>query len=179
MNLKSKALIAAIAIVGALSAQAQTVTYKIRGAEQADADAVALLKESLPIDKKGAVEIIVGEAGDKNVKKYLGQIPTTAEGYYLATSPKQVVIAGRDGAGTFYGVQEFLQMADKQAVTSVSEAPSIAFRGVIEGFYGNPWSHANRMSQLAFYGKHKMNVYVYGPKDDPYHHSRWYEPYPA
>lgn len=179
MTLKSKALVAAIALAGGFVAQAQTVTYKLKGADKADADAVALLQESLPIAKKGTVEIIIGEAGDKAVKKYVEYIPAGAEGFYLSTSPDRVVIAGRDEAGTFYGVQQFLQMADKQAVTEVAEAPAIALRGVIEGFYGNPWSFENRKSQLKFYGENKMNVYVYGPKDDPYHHSRWYEPYPA
>ena len=179
MTLKSKALVAAMVLVGSVVAHAQTVTYKLSGADKADADAVALLQESLPISKKGTVEIIIGEAGDKAVKKYVKSIPAAAEGFYLSTSPKRVVIAGRDEAGTFYGVQQFLQMADKQAVSEVSEAPAIALRGVIEGFYGNPWSFENRKSQLKFYGENKLNVYIYGPKDDPYHHSRWYEPYPA
>lgn len=179
MNLKSKALVATMALLGAVAAQAQTVTYKLCGADKADADAVALLKESLPISDKGSVEIIIGEAGDKAVKKFVKQIPAGAEGFYLSTSPKKVVIAGRDEAGTFYGVQEFLQMADKQAVSETAEAPAMGLRGVIEGFYGNPWSFEDRKSQFDFYGANKMNLYVYGPKDDPYHHSRWFEPYPA
>ncbi|MGW5442114.1 beta-N-acetylglucosaminidase domain-containing protein [Streptomyces asiaticus] len=52
-------------------------------------------------------------------------------------------------------------------------------RGVIEGFYGSPWTHAERMDQLAFYGDVKMNTYIYAPKDDPYHREKWREPYPA
>ena len=37
-----------------------------------------------------------------------------------------------------------------------------------------------RMSLIAFYGRFKMNYYIYGPKDDPYHSSpHWREPYPA
>lgn len=179
MTLKSKALVAAAALMGGFAVHAQTVTYKLIGADKADADAVTLLQEALPIAKKGTVEIIVGEAGDKAVKDYAAFIPETAEGFYLATSPSKVVIAGRDGAGTFYGVKQFLQMTDKQATTASVEAPAISLRGVIEGFYGNPWSFQNRKSQLKFYGDNKLNIYVYGPKDDPYHHSRWYEPYPA
>jgi hyaluronoglucosaminidase len=52
-------------------------------------------------------------------------------------------------------------------------------RGVIEGFYGSPWTQAERMDQLAFYGDVKMNTYIYAPKDDPYHRSQWRDPYPA
>lgn len=179
MNLKSSALVATMAFLGSFMAYAQSISYKINGADKADADAVELLKKNLTISKKGAVEIIVGEAGDKAVKKYLDKIPDASEGFYLYTSPKKVVIAGRDEAGTYYGVQQFIQMADKQAVTETAESPAIALRGVIEGFYGNPWSFEDRKSQFDFYGANRMNVYIYGPKDDPYHHSRWYEPYPA
>ena len=53
-----------------------------------------------------------------------------------------------------------------------------AGRGVIEGFYGTPWSQQNRLAQLNFYGAHKMNTYVYSPKDDPYLRAQWRDPYP-
>ncbi len=166
-----------MAIALAASASAQTPTYKLVGDKTADQDAVRLLNKSINVDSKAPVEIIIGEAGDKAVKKYESQIPTGAEGFYLSVGPKKVVIAGRDNAGTFYGVQEFLK--NPTAVVDTAITPAIALRGVIEGFYGNPWSHADRLSQFDFYGRHGLNVYIYGPKDDPYHHSRWFEPYPA
>jgi hypothetical protein len=49
---------------------------------------------------------------------------------------------------------------------------------VIEGFYGVPWSHQDRLDVLRFMGRVGLNVYVYAPKDDPYHRERWREPYP-
>ena len=53
--------------------------------------------------------------------------------------------------------------------------------GTIEGFYGLPWGQEGRISQFKFYGKYKMNTYIYGPKDDVFHgfSKRWREPYPA
>jgi hypothetical protein len=54
-----------------------------------------------------------------------------------------------------------------------------ARRGIIEGFYGPPWSHQDRLDMLRFMGRVGLNVYFYGPKDDPYHRDRWREPYPA
>lgn len=167
----------ALGLAVAASAAAQNPTYKLTGAKTADGDAVKLLEQSLTLAPKGDVEIIIGEAGDKAVKKYVSLIPRDAEGFYLNVGPKKVVIAGRDGSGTFYGVQEFLK--NPLAPVDTATAPAIAMRGVIEGFYGNPWSHADRLSQFDFYGRHGMNTYIYGPKDDPYHHSRWHEPYPA
>lgn len=52
-------------------------------------------------------------------------------------------------------------------------------RGVIEGFYGPPWSHQDRLDMIRFMGRVGMNVYFYGPKDDPFHRERWRDPYPA
>ncbi len=50
--------------------------------------------------------------------------------------------------------------------------------GVIEGFYGLPWTHEERLDLIAFCGRHGLNTWVHAPKDDPYHRARWREPYP-
>ena len=57
--------------------------------------------------------------------------------------------------------------------------PRFTYAGVIEGFYGKPWSHRDRLDMLRFMGRVGLNTYVYAPKDDPYHRERWREPYPA
>lgn len=49
--------------------------------------------------------------------------------------------------------------------------------GVVEGFYGDPWSHEERLDIIRFMGDVGMNTYYYAPKDDPFHRSRWREPY--
>lgn len=55
--------------------------------------------------------------------------------------------------------------------------PDFRTRGVIEGFYGKPWSMAARREILGLTARHGMNEYFYGPKDDPFHRDRWREPY--
>jgi hypothetical protein len=52
-------------------------------------------------------------------------------------------------------------------------------RGVVEGFYGQPWSHTSRLDLFSFLGARGMNAYVYAPKDDEKHRARWREPYEA
>ena len=52
-------------------------------------------------------------------------------------------------------------------------------RGVIEGFYGPPWSHADRLWLVERIGSWGMNRYVYAPKDDPLHRAEWRTPYSA
>ncbi|MEZ4324743.1 MAG: beta-N-acetylglucosaminidase domain-containing protein [Polyangiales bacterium] len=51
--------------------------------------------------------------------------------------------------------------------------------GVIEGFYGEPYTHEARLQVIDFLAARGLDTYVYGPKDDPYHRDRWREPYPT
>lgn len=52
-------------------------------------------------------------------------------------------------------------------------------RGIVEGFFGPPWSVEQRCALFEFGARRAMNCYLYAPKDDPYHRERWREPYPA
>jgi hyaluronoglucosaminidase len=51
-------------------------------------------------------------------------------------------------------------------------------RGIVEGFFGPPWSMAQRKAVFASGARRGMNTYLYAPKDDPYHRERWRAPYP-
>ena len=155
-------------------------TFAIVGAETADSCAVELLRKNLSSDN-GSINIIIGERGDAAVSDYTAMIPQKSEGYYLSVGSDKVVIAGNDAAGTYYGVQTFLQIASQPEVMSVtiSDYPEVSERGLVEGYYGNPYSHSARLRMFDFFGKQKMNVYIYGPKDDPYHKAQWRVEYPA
>ncbi|MFQ5541227.1 MAG: beta-N-acetylglucosaminidase domain-containing protein, partial [Candidatus Binatia bacterium] len=54
-------------------------------------------------------------------------------------------------------------------------ASSLTFqrRGIVEGFFGPPWSMSHRSSLFEFGAKRGMNTYLYAPKDDPYHREHW------
>jgi hyaluronoglucosaminidase len=57
---------------------------------------------------------------------------------------------------------------------------AFALSGVVEGFYGPPWSHEQRLEMIKFFGREcGFNIYIYAPKDDPFHRERWMEPYPS
>ena len=140
----------------------------------------ALQQSGIATDNKAAFTLTLGVKGDKAVKKYAARIPAHAQGYLLEITPKGAVIAGADEAGLFYGVQTLLGSIakGKMECATITDWPDVAFRGTVEGFYGTPWSHKARLSQIEFYGRNKMNVYIYGPKDDPYHRDHWREAYP-
>ncbi|MBD3879355.1 MAG: beta-N-acetylglucosaminidase domain-containing protein [Quinella sp. 1Q5] len=61
----------------------------------------------------------------------------------------------------------------------VVEAVPIPLRGVVEGFYGTPWTFEDRADVLDFCRQNNLNSYIYAPKDDPYHRDKWRKPYPA
>ena len=52
-----------------------------------------------------------------------------------------------------------------------------ATRGVIEGFYGHPWSHSQRLALIDFLGSRDMNAFMYSPKDDRLLREDWRVPY--
>ena len=51
--------------------------------------------------------------------------------------------------------------------------------GVIEGFYGPPWSQAERFELFDSMASWGLNTYFYAPKDDLKHRALWREPYTA
>ena len=140
----------------------------------------ALMTASPEAAKKADFKVTLGVRGEGKVSKYKKNIPAKAEGYFMKVTEKEVVIAGNDEKGLFYGVQTLLGMMNegKLEACTITDWPDVPFRGTVEGFYGTPWSHEARKSQLEFYGRNKMNVYIYGPKDDPWHRDKWREPYP-
>src|SRR5437667_3815354 len=51
--------------------------------------------------------------------------------------------------------------------------------GVIEGFYGQPWTQAERFELFDWMGNWGLNTYLYAPKDDLKHRAVWRELYSA
>ncbi|WP_300700258.1 beta-N-acetylglucosaminidase domain-containing protein [Bacteroides sp.] len=106
--------------------------------------------------------------------------------YSISIDGKGISIIGYDEKGAFYGIQTLRQIMkspisanNKLPHLKINDYPDLPYRGVVEGFYGTPWSHQVRLSLIDFYGQFKMNYYLYGPKDDPYHSCpNWRLPYP-
>ena len=135
----------------------------------------------LPAGDKKAVRLTV-EFGQKKAAK--AGVREVSGAYRLTIDGKGISILGYDERGAFYGLQTLRQIvaqAENRLLpcVRVNDWPDLPSRGVVEGFYGTPWSHKARLSLIDFYGRYKMNTYIYGPKDDPYHSSPdWRKPYP-
>lgn len=160
-------------------------------AEQLDAASVknfpalieAFKSRSLRPTGKIAIQTTVGDAAKAALRA--AQVEAVPGAYLLKVSAEGILIAATDADGIFYAAQTLAQMIEadgKLSPCTVADWPDMPFRGSIEGFYGKPWEHARRLSQIRFYGKYKMNAYIYGPKDDPYsgfNSSHWRDEYPA
>jgi len=55
----------------------------------------------------------------------------------------------------------------------------IPLRGIVEGYYGPPYSHEARLWWLERLGRWGLNAYVYAPKNDPLQRAEWRTPYDA
>lgn len=139
-----------------------------------------LLEQEFKKSKNG-FKLIIGFKDGLLAKNYQYKIPNKEEAYYLNIQKNKIILIGSDSRGVYYGLQTLKQLIKKNRLPlgEIIDYPDVAFRGVVEGFYGTPWSFEDRMRQLDFYGENKLNTYIYGPKDDPYHSTpNWRKPYP-
>lgn len=90
------------------------------------------------------------------------------------------------GAQAWIGAIAALLMGLSMLTVNGSDAAAAAdaispfeWRGVVEGFYGPPWSHPEREAQFAWMAAHGMNAYLNAPKDDAYQRANWRDPYPS
>lgn len=95
----------------------------------------------------------------------------------------QLLVLGENTDAVFYGLASIEQMlnngtADLECVTIYDYADQ-GSRGVIEGYYGVPYTADVTKDLFRFMARHKMNTYMYGAKSDPYHTRYWDEPYPT
>lgn len=161
---------------------AKPQNYVLVSAESLPKASSELLSAIMPgKSDKAEFKVYAGIKGDKGIRKFSKNIPDRKEGYFLKIEKNQIVVAGHDERGLYYGLQTLSQLLtlNKLPLCEVKDYPDVPYRGVVEGFYGTPWSHEARLRQIEFYGRNKMNVYLYGPKDDPYHSvPNWRIPYP-
>lgn len=151
--------------------------FNIKGDTRGIADVLG----ALPQGRGASLAFAVSDkAADK------ASLPHNDGAYALTVTPKGIEVAARTDLGAYYAVATLLQLLESPQAEAgmlpalaITDYPEMTFRGVVEGFYGTPWSHQVRLDLIDLYGRHKMNTYIYGPKDDPFHSSPyWRQPYP-
>jgi hyaluronoglucosaminidase len=133
--------------------------------------------------------IILGNSNDKTVRSSLKRsgavVDAHAEGYTITSEVVRkgalITLAAHDADGLFHAAQTFHQLTLRSSIPAliIQDHPAMPIRGTIEGFYGKPWSMADRVNHLDFLASVKANTYIYSPKDDPFARDRWRDSYPA
>ncbi len=94
----------------------------------------------------------------------------------------QVVVLGENTDAVFYGLATLEQVLDNgtAGLSNVVfyDYADVKYRGVIEGYYGVPYSMEVTEDLFRFMARFKLNMYMYGAKSDPYHTRYWDKAYP-
>ena len=139
----------------------------------------------------GKTNILIGTNGSGGTVEswfranvtYADDLFEQRDAYVLVIQDDVIAVLGKDTDAAFYGLST-LKMIFNQTEGSnvrqlqIEDYASGQYRGFIEGYYGIPWSVEDRISLMNFGGDFKMNIYIFAPKDDPYHNSQWRELYP-
>jgi hyaluronoglucosaminidase len=70
------------------------------------------------------------------------------------------------------------EIDDVHLEPSSDPAPAMTELGIIEGFYGKPWTWAERAETVGFLAAHEYRFYLYAPKADQYLRRKWTLPHP-
>ena len=94
-----------------------------------------------------------------------------------------VTIVGETTDAVFCGLASLEQMLDQAQdgtlpCADIYDYADTQYRGVIEGYYGVPYSAEVTADLFRFMARNKMNTYMYGAKSDPYHSQYWDKAYP-
>lgn len=94
-----------------------------------------------------------------------------------------VAIIGEDTDAVFCGLASLEQMLDQGTTdlpcVTIYDYADVKNRGIIEGYYGVPYTAEVTKDLFRFMARYKMNTYMYGAKSDPYHSRYWGDPYPT
>ena len=133
---------------------------------------------------EATAQLVIGVGADSPALPDGVQLPTQPEGYVLTTGTSaqhpSVNVVGSDAEGLRHGLERLRDLEADGVVpgTTIRDWPLMRTRGVVEGFYGPPWSLQERIDILRWSARHRLNTYMYAPKDDVHLRERWREPYP-
>lgn len=134
---------------------------------------------------KDAIKDLNGNRKIEIFKKDISEFPETykndsKEAYGIIVSNSAINIYCQNDRTFYYGILDIIQMIKSSELYEGRSFnyPDMKLRGIIEGFYGKPWSMQERLDSIKTLSGHKMNTYIYAPKDDSYHRDKWYKQYP-
>ena len=145
------------------------------------------------VDNAGSVQLIINPDDsplqDQSLSEHRrSELETRPESYRIScdySSQPYIKLWATDELGLFQGLRTIAQMVKIRGCNyclpelEIIDWPDFRYRGIVEGFYGEPWSTSTRFKVLGRLSQLKHNMYFYAPKDDPYHREKWSDPYDA
>ena len=99
-----------------------------------------------------------------------------------------IYIVGEHTNAVFYALATLEQMLEQATdnnaagltmqTATIQDYADMQYRGIVEGYYGYPYSFDVKKDLMQFFKRYKMNTYLYGAKSDPYHSGYWRDAYP-
>lgn len=139
-----------------------------------------------------------GEQVDKYVKRNCKPTAFSQSGKYdrhyikVGLSPKgkpEIIVLGEHTNAVFFGLASLEQIleqsrSDNSGTTAlqpleINDHADMQYRGIVEGYYGYPYSFSVKNDLIKFFKRFKLNTYLYGAKSDPFHSGYWRKPYPT
>lgn len=161
-----------VELVAASGTEAGTIALVRDILASAGVEKITTVKQ--PSARPNVTQILIGLGTAPMIRSALSRSAAMVDGHVegytiasVATGPAGVVtLAGHDSDGLFHAVQTFRQLAQRNVIPAlvIQDHPAMPIRGTIEGFYGKPWSMADRTKHLDFLATVKANTYVYSPK---------------
>jgi len=154
-------------------------TVSVHGADPLEADEVASIAEEkgLRVAPDGALRVVFepAEAWAHLVSICGLKDAAVAGAYFLKvfadTGGGTASIVAPDAAGRFYALKTLKQLIRRGSppaarVATILDRPATPIRGVIEGFYGVPWTREARLAVIPRLADLKLNLFAYAPKGD-------------
>lgn len=124
----------------------------------------------------------LGKYTELKSSKFIFDKEIEADGFRVSIAEDGSVV-GRysDERGKEYMLRAMKTLArgGKYPICQCGDWPSFSMRGVVEGFYGKPYSWTQRLSLMKYLSELKMNTYIYAPKEDEFHRDKWRLSYPS
>jgi hypothetical protein len=166
---------------------------EVTGALEADASVLASLAAAagLALDGEGGAAVRLALHGPSEWEALVEACNLDTGGFpgafFLAADVQdgtfEVDLFAGDDAGRFHGIGALQQlMASGSSAASgrdvaLFDRPAIAMRGLIEGFYGTPWTPQARLDMIAWAGTLRMTHYLFAPKAEPLINTGWMLPF--
>ena len=102
----------------------------------------------------------------------------------LKISDNGITIIGENTNAVFFALatlEQILEQAQENTLEYVTiyDRADQQNRGLVEGYYGYPYSVDVKKDLMRYMMRYKMNTYMFGAKSDPYHSQMWKDAYPT